>query len=325
MSLQTQDTQTASEIGLAKILVIGVGGAGRAAVNKMIASGWNGPDFIVVETDEKSLAASKAKYNVLLQAQPSKLQNDQRISDQSADTLQDLEERIRQSNTVFIVAGLGHCTGTHFAPHIAKIAHDIGLHSYCVVTEPFQFEGSYISRHAEQAIRKLQSFAEGVIVLPNQNLFRISTEKTTYIEALEISDDSLSLCVQALAGMLAQSNKFNANPGALKKMLRNKGSLFVGFGHGTGERCGLDAIEAALTSPLSANLPTRDAKSILINITGNRSVSLFDIDEAVNRLRAEVSEDAAIIYGFTPVEMADDELRVSIIATDKAYIEIEVD
>lgn len=321
MSLQVQETKTISEMyPTNNITVIGVGGTGRTVINNMIHTNRMVAEFFVVETDAHSIKTSKAKHNVLLEMQsPQNLTgpfNDQTISDHAIDTLQSLKKQIGQSDTVIIVAGMGRYTGTNLAPEIAKIAHDMGVHTFCVVTLPFYSEGSYILSIAEKGIQDLHSSSDVVIALSNQNLFQISTENTSFEEASKISNKSLCACVQAFADLMSHSNTPGLNPSIVWATLKNNNGIFVGTGQANGERRALDAVELALTSPLVDHLSIGDAKSIFINITGHSDLSLFEIDEAMNRLRDDADEDAAILYGYTSIETTDSEIRVSIIATD---------
>lgn len=321
MPPHVQDTKTSSEVDITNnITIIGVGGTGRIAVNNMIQTGAMGTDFFVVETDAHSLKESKAKHNVLLEMHSSQnlatLFNDQSISGHAVDTLQGLEKKIEQSDAVIIVAGMGRYTGTYLAPEIAKIAHGMGVHTFCVVTEPFYSEGSLIMGIAEKGIEDLHSSADVVVALSNQNLFHISTENTSFEEALEISNKSLCASAQAFVDVMSHSNTPSLNPSVILAALKNNKAVFVGTGQANGERRNLDAVELALTSSLSDHLSIGEAKSIFINITGHHDLSLYEIDEAVNRLRDDAHEDAAILYGYTSNETADSEMRISIIATD---------
>jgi cell division protein FtsZ len=302
-----------------KITVIGVGGAGGNAVNNMIRTQLEGVDFVVANTDSQALSQSRAHRRVQLgvtitQGLGAGSRPDiGRIAAEEA--LEEIVEELRGSNMVFIAAGMGGGTGTGAAPVIARAAREQGILTVGVVTKPFHFEGAHRMRIAEQGIDELGSFVDTLIIIPNQNLFRVANEKTTFADAFQMADDVLHAGVSGVTDLMVKPGLINLDFADIRAVMSEMGKAMMGTGEATGDRRALQAAEAAISNPLLDDSSMKGARGILINITGGPDLTLFEVDEAANRIRSEVDPDAYIIFGSTFDESMENRMRVSVVAT----------
>jgi cell division protein FtsZ len=302
-----------------RISVIGVGGAGGNAVNNMIAANLEGCDFIVANTDNQAIKGSKAERRIQLGTGVTKglgAGSKPEIGRAAAEeSISDILDELKNSNMVFIAAGMGGGTGTGAAPVIAKAAREHGILTVGVVTKPFQFEGSHRMRLAEQGLNELAGYVDTLIIIPNQNLFRVANEKTTFADAFKMADDVLYSGVRSITDLMVMPGLINLDFADVQSVMQSMGRAMMGTGEAAGERRALDAAEAAISNPLLDDASMRGAKGVLINITGGDDVTLFEVDEAANRVRAEVDEDAYIIIGSAFDASMEGSMRVSVVAT----------
>jgi cell division protein FtsZ len=302
-----------------RISVIGCGGAGGNAVNNMIRARLEGVEFIVANTDAQALAQSSCERRIQLgvtvtQGLGAGSRPDiGRIAAEEA--LEDIIQEIRGSNMVFIAAGMGGGTGTGAAPVIARAAREQGILTVGVVTKPFHFEGQHRMRIADQGIEELEQFVDTLIIIPNQNLFRIANERTTFADAFKMADDVLYSGVRGVTDLMVMPGLINLDFADIRAVMSEMGKAMMGTGEATGERRALDAAEAAISNPLLDDVSMKGARGVLINITGSLDMTLFEVDEAANRIRSEVDPDAFIIFGSTFDETLDGRIRVSVVAT----------
>ncbi len=302
-----------------KITVIGVGGAGGNAVNNMIASQLEGVDFVVANTDAQALAQSKAERRVQMGATitgglgaGSRPDIGRAAAEESID---DIVEQLGDSHMAFIAAGMGGGTGTGGAPVIARVARDNGILTVGVVTKPFQFEGAHRMHLAEEGIEELEQYVDTLIVIPNQNLFRVANEKTTFADAFQMADEVLYSGVRGVTDLMVMPGLINLDFADIRSVMGGMGKAMMGTGEGEGERRALDAAEAAIANPLLDDTSMKGAKGVLISITGGSDMTLFEVDEAANRIRAEVDAEARINFGSTFDDGLDGKIRVSVVAT----------
>jgi len=302
-----------------KITVIGVGGAGGNAVNNMIASGLGGVDFVVANTDAQALAGSRTERRVQLGVNitqglgaGSRPDVGRAAAEESLDMLLD---EIQGSNMVFIAAGMGGGTGTGGAPVIAQAAREAGILTVGVVTKPFQFEGIHRMRLADSGIEELEQFVDTLIIIPNQNLFRVANEKTTFADAFAMADEVLYSGVRGVTDLMVMPGLVNLDFADIRFVMAEMGKAMMGTGEAEGERRALDAAEAAISNPLLDDTTMAGAKGVLINITGGMDMTLFEVDEAANRIRSEVDSESYIIFGSTFDESLEGKVRVSVVAT----------
>ncbi len=302
-----------------RITVIGVGGAGGNAVNNMIRLELQGVDFVVANTDAQSLRHSRAEKRIQLGVGVTQGLGAGSRPDlgraAAEETQAAIVEEIKGAHMVFIAAGLGGGTGTGAAPIIAKMCRDQGILTVGVVTKPFQFEGPNRMRLADAGLQELEQFVDTLIVIPNQNLFRIANEKTTFADAFSIADDVLYSGVRSVTDLMVMPGLINLDFADVRTVMSEMGKAMMGTGESEGERRALDAAEAAIANPLIDDASMKGARGVLINITGGRDMTLFEVDEAANRIRAEVDEDAHIIFGAAFDENLDGRIRVSVVAT----------
>ncbi|MDR1475520.1 MAG: cell division protein FtsZ [Holosporales bacterium] len=302
-----------------RITVFGVGGAGGNAVNNMIRSRLEGIDFVVANTDSQALSSSLASMKI--QLGPSITQglgagSRPEVGRASAEEAEnDIMECLKGSNMVFITAGMGGGTGTGAGPVVAKMARDQGILTIGVVTKPFHFEGIHRMRTAEKGIDELQRFVDTLIIIPNQNLFRVANEKTTFVDAFKMADDVLRSGVQGITDLMVRPGLINLDFNDICTIMSEMGKAMMGTGDGTGERRALDAAEAAISNPLLLEVSMKGARAVLINITGGLDMTLYEVDEAANRIREEVDPDANIIFGSAFDESMQGNMRVSVVAT----------
>ena len=302
-----------------RITVIGVGGAGGNAVNNMIQSAMEGVDFVVANTDAQALAASRTDRRIQLGRDTTQgLGAGARPEvgrDSAEEALELLARELEGVHMAFITAGMGGGTGTGAAPVIAKVARDLGVLTVGVVTKPFQFEGAHRMRLAEAGIEELAQYVDTLIVIPNQNLFRVANEKTTFADAFKMADDVLHGGVRSVTDLMTMPGMINLDFADVRTVMKEMGRAMMGTGEASGERRALDAAEAAIANPLLEETSMRGAKGVLINITGGNDITLFEVDEAANRIRDEVETDAHIIFGSCFDENMEGKIRVSVVAT----------
>ena len=302
-----------------RITVLGVGGAGSNAVNNMIRSELEGVEFVVCNTDAQSLAQSLATRKIQLgRALTQGLGAGARPDvgrTAAEEAIEDILEHLHGANMAFITAGMGGGTGTGAAPVIARAARELGILTVGVVTKPFQFEGIHRMRLAEAGIQELQQYVDTLIVIPNQNLFRIANEKTTFAEAFKMADDVLHSGVRGVTDLMVMPGLINLDFADVRQVMSEMGKAMMGTGEGTGERRSLDAAEAAINNPLLDDVSMKGARGVLINITGSLDMTLYEVDEAANRIREEVDPEANIIFGSTYDPSLEGRIRISVIAT----------
>ena len=302
-----------------RITVFGVGGAGGNAVNNMITAGLQGVDFVVANTDAQALTMSKAQRIVQMGTQVTQGLGAGSQPDVGAAAAQEVIDEIRDhlsgANMVFVTAGMGGGTGTGAAPVIAKTARDMGILTVGVVTKPFHFEGQRRMRTAESGIAELHKVVDTLLIIPNQNLFRVANEKTTFADAFAMADQVLYSGVACITDLMVKEGLINLDFADVRAVMREMGKAMMGTGEATGEKRALTAAEAAIANPLIDNSSMKGARGLLISITGGKDLTLFEVDEAATRIREEVDQDANIIVGATFDESLDGVIRVSVVAT----------
>ncbi len=319
INFQTPDQHPAPVQAGPRITVIGVGGAGGNAVNNMIQSQLEGVEFVVANTDAQALTQSKSDHRIQLGANlTSGLGAGSKPDvgrDAALESIDDIMQQIDGSNMIFITAGMGGGTGTGAAPVIAHAAREAGILTVGVVTKPFQFEGVHRMRLAESGIEEMQKYVDTLIVIPNQNLFRIATENTTFAEAFQMADEVLHSGVRGVTDLMVRPGMINLDFSDIKTVMMEMGKAMMGTGEAEGERRAIEAAEAAISNPLLDDSTMKGAKGVLINITGGMDISLFEVDEAANRIREEVDSNANIIFGTTLDENMQGKMRVSVVST----------
>jgi cell division protein FtsZ len=302
-----------------RLTVIGVGGAGCNAINNMIAAGLNGVDFVVANTDAQSLAASSAEHRIQLGVNLTEglgAGSKPEIGEAAAqEAVEEIRAQIAGSHMVFIAAGMGGGTGTGAAAVIARVARDAGILTVGVVTKPFQFEGARRLRIAEAGIAELRSSVDTLIVIPNQNLFRIANEKTTFAEAFVLADQVLYSGVACIVDLIIKEGLINLDFADVRTVLSGMGTAMMGTGEASGERRAIIAAEEAISNPLLDDVSLKGAKGLLLSITGGRNLTLYEVDEAASRVRQEVDPEANIIVGAMFDDALGDRVRVSIVAS----------
>ena len=302
-----------------RIMVCGVGGAGGNAVNNMITSGLAGVDFIVANTDAQALTSSKADRIIQMGLQVTEglgAGAQPEVGRAAAEeALEEIRDHFAGIHMVFVTAGMGGGTGTGAAPVIARTARDMGILTVGVVTKPFQFEGMRRMRIADQGINELQKSVDTLIVIPNQNLFRVANEKTTFADAFSMADQVLYSGVACITDLMVKEGLINLDFADVRAIMREMGKAMMGTGEASGERRAILAAEAAIANPLLDETSMRGARGLLISITGGNDLTLYEVDEAASRIREEVDEDANIILGATFDERLDGIVRVSVVAT----------
>ncbi|MBI1179763.1 MAG: cell division protein FtsZ [Alphaproteobacteria bacterium] len=302
-----------------KILVVGVGGAGGNAVNNMIRSKLEGVEFVVANTDAQALAHSMCERRIQLGVQITQGLGAGARPDIGAAAAQEaidhLKEPLAGAHMAFITAGMGGGTGTGAAPVIAKMAREQGILTVGVVTKPFQFEGSRRMTIAEEGVEELQKYVDTLIVIPNQNLFRLANEKTTFADAFAMADNVLHSGVRGITDLMVMPGLINLDFADVRTVMMEMGKAMMGTGEAEGDNRALEAAEAAISNPLLDEVSMKGAHGVLINITGGEDLTLFEVDEAANRIRSEVDPEANIIVGSTFNEGMSGSMRVSVFAT----------
>ncbi|MBA4783444.1 MAG: cell division protein FtsZ [Rhizobiales bacterium] len=302
-----------------KITVFGVGGAGGNAVNNMIKSGLEGVEFVVANTDAQALSSSRAERIVQMGLQVTEglgAGSQPEIGRQAAEeVIDEINDYLSGSHMAFITAGMGGGTGTGAAPVVARAARQMGILTVGVVTKPFQFEGGRRMRLAEQGIEELQANVDTLIVIPNQNLFRVANEKTTFADAFSMADQVLYSGVACITDLMVKEGLINLDFADVRSVMREMGKAMMGTGEASGENRATLAAEAAIANPLLDETSMHGAQGLLISITGGNDLTLFEVDEAATRIREEVDPDANIILGATFDESLEGIIRVSVVAT----------
>jgi len=302
-----------------RILVLGVGGAGGNAINSMIDSGMEGVEFVAVNTDAQDLISNKASGKIQLGANLTKglgAGAKHEIGQAAAEeSLNDIVDYIKGSNMVFITAGMGGGTGTGASHVIARAAKELNILTVGVVTLPFSFEGPKKMKIALQGIEELKKHLDTNIFVPNQNLFKIINEKTTLKNSFGLSNDVLKSGVQSVTDLMVKPSLVNLDFADVETIMKGMGKAMMGTGEAEGEKRAEEATNAALLNPLIDEYSLRGAKGLLVNITGGTDLTLFEVDEAVNKIRAEVDSEAELIFGAIEDENLTGKIRVSIVAT----------
>ena len=302
-----------------RITVIGVGGAGGNAVNNMISKELEGVEFVVANTDAQALLQSLAQRRIQLGTSithglgaGSRPDMGRAAAEEAID---DIHEHLHGSHMVFIAAGMGGGTGTGAAPVIARLAREQGILTVGVVTKPFQFEGTHRLRVADAGIEEMQQFVDTLIVIPNQNLFRIANEKTTFADAFAMADDVLHSGVRGVTDLMVVPGLINLDFADIRTVMSEMGKAMMGTGEADGEERARRAAEAAISNPLLDDVSMKGARGVLINITGGPDMTLFEVDEAANRIGEEVDPEANIIFGSALDPSLEGKIRVSVVAT----------
>lgn len=302
---------------LQEIKVIGVGGGGCNAVNRMIEGGMKGVSFVAVNTDKQALTNSKAETKIQIGEKLTKglgAGGNPEVGQKSAEeNLEDLEKFIAGSDMVFVTCGMGGGTGTGAAPIIAKIAKDMGILTVGVVTRPFRFEGRKRGEHAELGIKFLKKYVDSLVVVPNDKLLETVEEQTSLLEAFAMADDVLKLGVQGISDIIVDDALINLDFADVTTIMKDRGIVHMGVGTGRGETRIDDAVRSAVDSPL---LETKisGARAVLINITGGRDLTMFDVDKVATQIDEEADDNAIIILGASIKEDMQDEISVTVIA-----------
>ena len=302
-----------------RIVVFGVGGAGGNAVNNMIEAGLEGVEFVVANTDAQQLQFSKTPARIQLGATVTQglgagAHPEVGMSAAEESNLE-IGEHLDGAHMVFITAGMGGGTGTGAAPIIAKCARERGILTVGVVTKPFQFEGRHRMRLADAGIAELQRYVDTLIVIPNQNLFRIANEKTTFAEAFAMADQVLHSGVRSITDLMVLPGLINLDFADVRTVMTEMGKAMMGTGEATGEDRALMAAQNAIANPLLDEITLKGAKAVLVNVTGGLDMTLLEVDEAANAISAEVDPDANIIFGAAFDPSLDGKIRVSVVAT----------
>ena len=302
-----------------RITVFGVGGAGGNAVNNMIEKALDGVDFVVANTDAQALQQAKSDNRVQLGVKVTEgLGAGARAAVGAAaaeESIEEIVDHLAGAHMCFITAGMGGGTGTGAAPIIAQAARELGVLTVGVVTKPFQFEGAKRMRQAEEGVEALQKVVDTLIIIPNQNLFRLANEKTTFTEAFSMADDVLYQGVKGVTDLMVRPGLINLDFADVRAVMDEMGKAMMGTGESDGEDRAVQAAEKAIANPLLDEISLRGAKGVLINITGGEDLTLFELDEAANRIREEVDPDANIIVGSTLDTGMGGIMRVSVVAT----------
>ena len=302
-----------------RITVFGVGGAGGNAVNNMITAGLQGVDFVVANTDAQALTLSKAERIIQMGTQVTEglgAGSQPEVGRAAAEeVIDEIRDHLSGAHMVFVTGGMGGGTGTGAAPVVAKIARELGILTVGVVTKPFHFEGQRRMRYAEAGIVELQKVVDTLLIIPNQNLFRVANEKTTFADAFAMADQVLYSGVACITDLMVKEGLINLDFADVRAVMREMGKAMMGTGEAEGEKRASTAAEAAISNPLIDDASMKGAKGLLISITGGRDLTLYEVDEAATRIRGEVDQDANIIVGATFDESLDGIIRVSVVAT----------
>jgi cell division protein FtsZ len=310
-----------------RITVFGTGGAGGNAVNNMITSGLVGVDFVVANTDAQALTMSKAERIIQMGVQVTEGLGAGSQPDvgraAAEEVLDEIRDHLSGAHMVFVTAGMGGGTGTGAAPVVARCAKEMGILTVGVVTKPFHFEGVRRMRVADAGIQELHKVVDTLLIIPNQNLFRVANEKTTFADAFAMADQVLYSGVACITDLMVKEGLINLDFADVRAVMREMGKAMMGTGEASGEKRALAAAEAAISNPLIDDASMKGARGLLISITGGKDLTLYEVDEAATRIREEVDQDANIIVGATFDETLDGIIRVSVVATgiDQALLQ----
>ncbi|MEM6489620.1 MAG: cell division protein FtsZ, partial [Pseudomonadota bacterium] len=303
----------------ARITVFGVGGAGGNAINNMIEKDLQGVEFIAANTDAQALGNSRAERRIQLGSgvtrglgAGSKPEVGQRAAEESHD---EIAKNLEGCHMCFITGGMGGGTGTGAAPVVARVAREMGILTVGVVTKPFQFEGARRMQLAEDGVGEMQQFVDTLIVIPNQNLFQVASERTTFVEAFQLADDVLYQGVQGVTDLMVRPGMINLDFADVRSVMEEMGKAMMGTGEAEGDTRAIDAAEKAIANPLLDEVSLKGARGVLINITGGYDLTLFEMDEAANRIKDEVDANALIKFGSAIDPEMDGRMRVSVVAT----------
>ena len=302
-----------------RILVLGVGGAGGNAINAMIDAGMQGVEFVAVNTDAQDLKLSKADAKIQIGTNLTKglgagAKND--IGQAAADeSLNEIINYLQGANMVFITAGMGGGTGTGASNVIAKAARELNILTVGVITLPFSYEGPKRMRRAIEGMDILKQYLDTSIVVPNQNLFKVASETTTFEESFNLSNDVLKHGVQSITDLMVKPGIINLDFADVETVMSSMGKAMMGTGEAEGDSRAISATDSALNNPLIDDYSLKGAKGLLVNITGGKDITLFEVDQAVNKIRAEVDPEAELIFGAIKDETLNGKMRVSIVAT----------
>ena len=302
-----------------RITVFGTGGAGGNAVNNMITSGLQGVDFVVANTDAQALTMSKAERIIQMGVAVTEglgAGSQPEVGRAAAEeVIDEIRDHLQGAHMVFVTAGMGGGTGTGAAPVVARCAKEAGILTVGVVTKPFHFEGVRRMRVAENGIAELHKVVDTLLIIPNQNLFRVANEKTTFADAFAMADQVLYSGVACITDLMVKEGLINLDFADVRAVMREMGKAMMGTGEASGEKRALSAAEAAISNPLIDDASMKGAKGLLISITGGKDLTLYEVDEAATRIREEVDQDANIIVGATFDESLEGIIRVSVVAT----------
>ncbi len=302
-----------------RITVFGVGGAGGNAVNNMITAGLQGVDFVVANTDAQALTMSKAERIIQMGTQVTEglgAGSQPEVGRAAAEeVIDEIRDHLTGAHMVFVTACMGGGTGTGAAPVIAKTARELGILTVGVITKPFHFEGARRMRFAEAGIVELHKVVDTLLIIPNQNLFRVANEKTTFADAFAMADQVLYSGVACITDLMVKEGLINLDFADVRAVMREMGKAMMGTGEASGEKRALTAAEAAISNPLIDDASMKGARGLLISITGGKDLTLYEVDEAATRIREEVDQDANIIVGATFDESLEGIIRVSVVAT----------
>ena len=302
-----------------RITVFGTGGAGGNAVNNMIAAGLEGVEFIVANTDAQALTMSKAERIIQMGVAVTEglgAGSQPEVGRAAAEeAIDEIRDHLQGAHMVFVTAGMGGGTGTGAAPVVARCAKEAGILTVGVVTKPFQFEGVRRMRVAESGIGELHKVVDTLLIIPNQNLFRVANEKTTFADAFAMADQVLYSGVACITDLMVKEGLINLDFADVRAVMREMGKAMMGTGEASGEKRAMSAAEAAISNPLIDDASMKGARGLLISITGGKDLTLYEVDEAATRIREEVDQDANIIVGATFDESLEGIIRVSVVAT----------
>jgi cell division protein FtsZ len=307
-----------------RLTVFGVGGAGGNAVNNMITAGLQGVDFVVANTDAQALTSSKAERVIQMGVQVTEGLGAGSQPDvgraAAEEVIDEIRDHLSGAHMVFVTAGMGGGTGTGAAPVVARVAKELGILTVGVVTKPFHFEGQRRMKFAEAGIAELQKCVDTQIIIPNQNLFRVANEKTTFADAFAMADQVLYSGVACITDLMVKEGLINLDFADVRAIMREMGKAMMGTGEASGEKRALRSAEAAIANPLIDDVSMKGARGLLISISGGKDLTLYEVDEAATRIREEVDQDANIIVGATFDEGLEGIIRVSVVATGIDYV-----
>jgi cell division protein FtsZ len=307
-----------------RITVFGVGGAGGNAVNNMIASGLHGIEFVVANTDAQALLSSSAERRIQMGTHVTEglgAGSKPEIGAAAAEeAMADIKAHLAGSHMTFITAGMGGGTGTGAAPVIARASREEGILTVGVVTKPFHFEGHRRMRAADLGIGELERYVDTLLVIPNQNLFRVANEKTTFADAFAMADDVLRAGVSCITDLMVKEGLINLDFADVRTIMAGMGKAMMGTGESSGDRRAVEAAEAAISNPLLDDVSMKGASGLLVSITGGNDLTLYEVDEAASRIREEADPDANIIVGATFDDELDGSIRVSVVATGLGHL-----